>query len=63
MLLATEKYSWTAWHRAAEDSLETLETLWSWTMEAELHTDKLLLVINEEGETVLQVTAEQSQVE
>jgi hypothetical protein len=32
-------------------------------MEAELHTDKLLLVINEKGETVLQVTAEQSQVE
>jgi len=43
--------------------LEAIKSIQSWAKDAELHADELLLVTNEEGGTVLHMTAEKNQVE
>jgi hypothetical protein len=51
MLLAKEKYGYTAWHTAARfGHLKALETLWSFAKEEEINRVELLLSLSEEGE-------------
>ena len=58
LLLYTDSYGYTAWHRAAaEGSLEALELLWSLAKEAKLNTDEFLLAQTRKGYTAFLLAA------
>jgi hypothetical protein len=50
LLLTKDNFGQMAWQQAAlGDSLEALETLWSWAKELELNTDELLTAEDKHG--------------
>ena len=64
LLLSTDNYGYTAWHRAAtKSSLEALQRVWSWAKEGELITDELLLAQTGEGYTAFQLETRNNHVE
>jgi len=64
LLLAKNEDGYTAWHRAAiSDGLETLETSWSLSKEAEIKLDEFLLVKTEQGQTAFHMAAKENHIE
>ena len=67
MLLGTDNYGKTAWHRAAKrGNSEILQKLWEWAKEnltPEEINNELLLCTDKEGTTAWHIAAERSNSE
>jgi hypothetical protein len=68
LLFPTDKYGYTAWHRATERvNLQALESLWIWAKQAKVNGDKWknnsFLVQNEERQAAFRKAAEHNDTE